>query len=81
MTCVKTGARVRLSEYNCTMNADIHYVGEDIVVVNGNFAAADYAADAPFDATLRSSGHGDHCWWPHKGIFVVPMENFTWEEE
>lgn len=72
MTCIKTGARVYLDNYNCVVAADIFRIGNSNLV-HYNVNSADYSTEALEKAshTLRLP-NGDYYLNREKGIIAVP---------
>lgn len=70
--CIKTGARVRITNYNITVPADLFEVG-DCVVVNMNPGVFEYGHELSLEAThevmcVKGFLHKD------KGVCVIPKE-------
>lgn len=80
MTCIKTGAKVYLEEYGQTVPADIHAVG-DCVVVRMNMSLFD-GPDSNFSRngathTVIIGPGGESYWNKREGTLVVPRDNLT----
>lgn len=80
MTCIKTGARVYLQEYNQTLPADIHAVG-GCAVIRMNMALFDSgdshwgSEGATHSVTI---GPGENSYWnKREGTLVVPRAYLT----
>lgn len=80
--CVYTGARVLFAEYGCVFSADLHAVG-DCIVVNFNPASGeankmrDYSDAAQRGATHTVTlGMSGFC-REAKGVAVIPREALT----
>ncbi len=72
MTCIKTGARCYLREWKCVIIADLHVVG-DAIVINGRpemLKNAEYglATPATHDVYVGSKGYMNNI----TGYIVVP---------
>lgn len=77
MTCIKTGARVLLTNYGVVVPADLHRVGNTIVVHMpvGAFEAARSDADWNDDYITHEVHIGSGAFWQRSiGVLVVPSQ-------
>lgn len=80
MACIKTGARVYLEEYGQTLPADLHTVG-DCVVIRMNMGMFD-TEDSNFSKVGATHsvviGSSENSYWnKREGTLVVPINNLT----
>lgn len=85
MTCIKTGARVFLAEYNAIIPADIYSIGDGAVLIRGNKGGIERYFEylQSHDTYPSSPTHTLTChpiegfWRTDLCMFAVPVEQLT----
>lgn len=80
MSCIKTGARVYLQEYNQTLPADIHVVA-GCAVIRFNMGAFDsehsqWSSEGATHTVTIGTGENNY-WNKREGTLVVPRSYLT----
>lgn len=77
MSCIKTGAKVYLTEYNQTLPADIFRVGGCLIIQLTMALFNTRESNWSSEGATHHVVIGDGYWSKNRGVIVVPNEQVT----